>query len=126
VTSLSHHDEVLWPVELSSTSGAGDALGEAAQTGSTADFGGCVSGDLLRSAAVGPSCGCSHLSGPFFHGTRVALQVGDGLVPGRVSNFHRGRVVNGIYFTALLETAAWERGWLRRWLAGTSAVSSTR
>jgi rifampin ADP-ribosylating transferase len=50
---------------------------------------------------------CSHLSGPFFHGTRVALQVGDELVPGRVSNFQRGRVMNNIYFTALLETAAW-------------------
>lgn len=50
---------------------------------------------------------CSHVSGPFFHGTRVALQVGDELVPGRVSNFHRSRVMNNIYFTALLETAAW-------------------
>jgi hypothetical protein len=50
---------------------------------------------------------CSHLSGPFFHGTCVTLQVGDELVPGRVSNFHRGRVMNNIYFTALLETAAW-------------------
>ena len=51
--------------------------------------------------------GCWHLSDPFFHGTRVALQVGDELVPGRVSNFHHGRVMNHIYFTALLETAAW-------------------
>ena len=50
---------------------------------------------------------CWHLSGPFFHGTRVALQVGDELVPGRVSNFHRGRVMKNVYFTSLLETAAW-------------------
>lgn len=50
---------------------------------------------------------CWHLSGPFFHGTRVALQVGDELVPGRVSNFHPGRVMNYIYFTTLMDTAAW-------------------
>jgi Rifampin ADP-ribosyl transferase len=66
------------------------------------------------------------LRGPFFHGTRVALQVGDELVPGRVSNFHHARVMNNIYFTALLETAAWERSSLRPWLASTSAVTSTR
>jgi hypothetical protein len=50
---------------------------------------------------------CAHVSGPFFHGTRVRLQVGDHLVPGRVSNFQHGRVMNHIYFTALLDTAAW-------------------
>ena len=50
---------------------------------------------------------CWHLLGPFFHGTRAALQVGDELVPGRASNFHSGRVMNHIYFTALMETAVW-------------------
>jgi hypothetical protein len=50
---------------------------------------------------------CWRVVGPFFHGTRVALQVGDELVPGRVSNFHSGRVMNHIYFTALVETAVW-------------------
>jgi rifampin ADP-ribosylating transferase len=50
---------------------------------------------------------CWHLRGPFFHGTRVALQVGDELVPGRQSNYHQGRVMNHIYFTALLDTAVW-------------------
>ena len=50
---------------------------------------------------------CWSLAGPFFHGTRVALQVGDELVPGRASNFHSGRIMNNIYFTGLLETAAW-------------------
>lgn len=50
---------------------------------------------------------CAHLSGPFFHGTRVALQIGDELVPGHVSNFHGGRVMNHIYFTGLVDTAAW-------------------
>ena len=50
---------------------------------------------------------CRHLAGPFFHGTRAALQAGDELVPGRVSNFQAGRLMNHVYFTALLETAVW-------------------
>jgi hypothetical protein len=48
-----------------------------------------------------------HVEGPFFHGTRFALQVGDELVAGRGSNFQAGRVSNNIYFTAVLETAVW-------------------
>ncbi|HEX4698089.1 MAG TPA: NAD(+)--rifampin ADP-ribosyltransferase [Actinomycetes bacterium] len=50
---------------------------------------------------------CEHIRGPFFHGTKSALAVGDELVPGRGSNFQEGRVMNNIYFTALVETAAW-------------------
>ena len=50
---------------------------------------------------------CSLVSGPFFHGTRVRLQASDELMPGRISNFHPGRVMNNIYFTTLLDTAAW-------------------
>ena len=50
---------------------------------------------------------CSHVAGPFFHGTRVALEVGDDLVPGHGSNFQAGRVSNNVYFTALVETAVW-------------------
>ena len=50
---------------------------------------------------------CWHLRGPFFHGTGARLGVGDELVAGRVSNFHPGRVMNHIYFTTLMETAAW-------------------
>lgn len=48
-----------------------------------------------------------HVQGPFFHGTRAALQVGDDLVPGHVSTFQPGRVSNNVYFTALLESAVW-------------------
>jgi hypothetical protein len=51
------------------------------------------------------SCGC--VSGPFYHGTGAALEVGDELVPGRGSNFQAGRVSNNVYFTALVDTAAW-------------------
>ena len=47
------------------------------------------------------------LRGPFYHGTRSAVAVGEELVPGRSSNFQAGRVSNHIYFTALVDTAAW-------------------
>ncbi|NYJ08319.1 NAD(+)--rifampin ADP-ribosyltransferase [Petropleomorpha daqingensis] len=50
---------------------------------------------------------CAHVEGPFFHGTKSALAVGDELVPGYGSNFQQGRVSNHIYFTALEGTAAW-------------------
>jgi hypothetical protein len=50
---------------------------------------------------------CEHITGPFYHGTRAALDVGDELVAGYGSNFQAGRVSNNIYFAALVETAAW-------------------
>jgi len=50
---------------------------------------------------------CTHIEGPFFHGTKSALEIGDELVPGRGSNFQEGRISNHIYFTALVDTAAW-------------------
>jgi len=50
---------------------------------------------------------CEHVGGPFFHGTKSVLAVGDELIPGFGSNFQTGRVSNNIYFTALVDTAAW-------------------
>ncbi len=50
---------------------------------------------------------CEHVSGPFFHGTKSVLPVGAELVAGYGSNFQAGRVMNNIYFTALVDTAAW-------------------
>jgi rifampin ADP-ribosylating transferase len=50
---------------------------------------------------------CARVAGPFFHGTKVALNVGDELAPGYGSNFQVGRVSNNIYFAAVLETAVW-------------------
>jgi len=50
---------------------------------------------------------CEHIEGPFFHGTKAALDIGAELVPGYGSNFQEGRVSNNIYFTAIVETAAW-------------------
>jgi len=48
---------------------------------------------------------CQHIIGPFFHGTKVALAVGDELVAGYGSNFHQGRLSNNIYATARMDTA---------------------
>jgi rifampin ADP-ribosylating transferase len=50
---------------------------------------------------------CDHIEGPFYHGTKSTFEVGEELVPGHGSNFQEGRVSNNIYFTALVDTAAW-------------------
>jgi Rifampin ADP-ribosyl transferase len=50
---------------------------------------------------------CGHVDGPFFHGTKITLNVGDHLVAGRQSNYQRGRVSNHVYFASLLEPAVW-------------------
>jgi len=50
---------------------------------------------------------CDHIKGPFYHGTKSALKPGDELVPGFGSNFEDGRVSNNIYFSKLVDTAAW-------------------
>lgn len=43
--------------------------------------------------------------GPFFHGTKAALQVGDLLSAGYRSNYRPEIVMNHIYFTALVDGA---------------------
>jgi hypothetical protein len=48
-----------------------------------------------------------HIEGPFYHGTKALLAVGDELVAGHGSNFQDGRVMNHVYFTSLVSTAAW-------------------
>lgn len=50
---------------------------------------------------------CAHVEGPFYHGTKAALEVGVELVAGYGSNFQAGRVSNHLYFSSLVETAAW-------------------
>jgi rifampin ADP-ribosylating transferase len=50
---------------------------------------------------------CASVDGPFYHGTKSALAVGTELVAGYGSNYQGGRVSNNIYFSALVETAAW-------------------
>ena len=48
-----------------------------------------------------------HESGAMLHGTRAQLEVGDLLVPGRVSNYEAGRIMNHVYMTQTLDAAAW-------------------
>ncbi|MDT7741565.1 MAG: hypothetical protein QOE59_643 [Actinomycetota bacterium] len=48
-----------------------------------------------------------HESGALLHGTKADLAVGDLLVPGRLSNFEAGRVMNHVYVTETLDAAAW-------------------
>ncbi len=43
--------------------------------------------------------------GPFYHGTRADLQVGDLLTPGGSSNYKNDLKMNHIYFTALVNAA---------------------
>lgn len=50
---------------------------------------------------------CDHITGPFYHGTRIAFEVGDLVVPGHPSNYQEGRVSNHVYFAAQLEPAIW-------------------
>jgi rifampin ADP-ribosylating transferase len=45
--------------------------------------------------------------GPFYHGTRVDLAIGDLLSPGYPSNYEEGRVLSHIYFSGILEPAIW-------------------
>jgi hypothetical protein len=44
-------------------------------------------------------------TGPFYHGTRADLQIGDLLTPGGNSNYQSDLVMNHIYFTALANGA---------------------
>lgn len=44
--------------------------------------------------------------GPFFHGTKAELQIGDLLQTQRISNY-QNRKMNHIYFTGALDTAKW-------------------
>lgn len=44
-------------------------------------------------------------TGPFFHGTKADLKVGDLLTPGNRSNYQPEIIMNHIYFTALLDGA---------------------
>ena len=44
-------------------------------------------------------------SGPFYHGTKADLQIGDDLVAGRRSNYRPEIIMNHVYFTALPDVA---------------------
>jgi tetratricopeptide (TPR) repeat protein len=44
-------------------------------------------------------------NGPFYHGTKADLQIGDSLTPGGSSNYQPELIMNHIYFTALVNGA---------------------
>ena len=45
--------------------------------------------------------------GPFYHGTKAALKVGDLLKPGYTSNFAEHKKAKYVYLTATLDAAVW-------------------
>ena len=47
------------------------------------------------------------VQGPFYHGTRAVLSVGDLLTTGHETQFENGRVLKHLYFAALMEPAIW-------------------
>jgi rifampin ADP-ribosylating transferase len=57
--------------------------------------------------ANGPTPFEIHEAGALLHGTKAHLAVGDLLVPGHLSNFEPGRVMNHVYVTETLDAAAW-------------------
>ena len=50
---------------------------------------------------------CALVRGPFYHGTKITLPIGDLLSPGHPSNYEEGRILSHIYFSANLEPAIW-------------------
>jgi len=49
---------------------------------------------------------CAQVRGPFYHGTKAVLSIGDSITTGHVSHFE-GRALRHVYFSALLEPAIW-------------------
>lgn len=47
------------------------------------------------------------VSGPFYHGTKARLAVGDLIATGFESHFETGRALKHVYFSALMEPAIW-------------------
>jgi rifampin ADP-ribosylating transferase len=45
--------------------------------------------------------------GPFYHGTKASLSIGDLLTTGHLSHFENGRTLKHVYFSALMEPAIW-------------------
>jgi hypothetical protein len=46
-------------------------------------------------------------SGPFYHGTKADLKLGDLLEPGHSSNYGEKKKANYVYLTATLDAATW-------------------
>lgn len=50
---------------------------------------------------------CQEVRGPFYHGTKANLSVGDLLTTGHPSHFEKERTLRHVYFSALMEPAIW-------------------
>jgi hypothetical protein len=50
---------------------------------------------------------CHQVRGPFYHGTKAKLSIGDLIVAGHQSHFQEGRVLKHVYFSTLMEGAIW-------------------
>ena len=50
---------------------------------------------------------CAQAEGPFYSGTKSALGAAAEQAPGYGSNFQQNKMSNNIYFTAIVDTAAW-------------------
>jgi len=50
---------------------------------------------------------CHSLRGPFYHGTKAKLSIGDLISTGFHSHFEAGRALKHVYFSALMEPAIW-------------------
>lgn len=60
-----------------------------------------------QDTTTGPTPFEIHEAGTLLHGTKADLAIGDLLVPGRISNFEAGRVMNHVYVTETLDAATW-------------------
>lgn len=50
---------------------------------------------------------CRQECGPFYHGTKAKLSIGDLITTGHPSHFEKSRTLNHVYFSALKEPAIW-------------------
>lgn len=50
---------------------------------------------------------CGQLAGPFYHGTKASLGVGDLITAGHPSHFEENRTLQHVYFSAQIEPAIW-------------------
>lgn len=48
-----------------------------------------------------------HVNGPFFHGTKAQLTVGDLITTGYETHFEAGRALKHVYFSTQMEPAIW-------------------
>src|SRR4051812_10023287 len=50
---------------------------------------------------------CEQVRGPFYHGTKARLSIGDLLTVGHLSHFEEARALEHVYFSTLMEPAIW-------------------